>query len=172
MLRIHRTIISRYPLRLSSLGPCSLSSLAGSGFQHINPIQFQYLSPSSDSTPFIFSYGNLGHLARSSILCRYGTSSDEMNDSHPYIGDTVVHAVVCTAPPSEKFLQVLVDYKYRQYAMGVIPSALNRRDRTADEDILISRVIDRSIRPLFPKGPLQDIQVRLLINSLLCLFRI
>ena len=50
--------------------------------------------------------------------------------------------------------------------MGLIPSSLNRRDRMADEDILISRVIDRSIRPLFPKGTLQEIQVRLVIKAL------
>lgn len=81
----------------------------------------------------------------------------------------MVHATVCTSAPSEKFLQLLVDYKYRHYAVGDIPQTLNRRDRMTDEDVIISRLIDRSIRPLFPTGYLQDIQVcSIKLSSVLC----
>ena len=49
-----------------------LSSSTGTGFGQLNPIQFKYHPRQPDATPFLFSYGNYGHLARSSILCRYG----------------------------------------------------------------------------------------------------
>jgi polyribonucleotide nucleotidyltransferase len=132
--------------------------LSGTGFKHLGAHSIS-ITLDDGTMPLLFSWGTVGHLAKGSVLCRHG--------------DTVAHAVVCTSKKNEckdNFLQVVVDYKYRMYANGNIPMGVNRRDRLADEDILVSRIIDRSIRPLFPQGYMNDIQVYisyLIIRTLL-----
>lgn len=74
-------------------------------------------------------------------------------------GDSLVHATVCssrtdlTSPELDAhMLPMTVDYRSRQYAFGRIPDTILRRERHGgDEEILVARVIDRAIRPLFPK---------------------
>jgi len=59
------------------------------------------------------------------------------------------------------FFPLVVDFEERMYAAGRIPGHrfLRREGRPSDQAILTARLIDRSIRPLFPKGALNDVQV-------------
>ena len=78
-------------------------------------------------------------------------------------GDTVVLVTaVMTDEPREDvdFLPLLVEYRERAYAAGKIPGGFIKREgKPTDEEVLKARVIDRSIRPLFPKGFRNDVQV-------------
>lgn len=78
-------------------------------------------------------------------------------------GDTMllVHAVVSPEPRvGIDFFPLLIDYEERMSAVGRIPGGYNRSEgRSSDKAILISRLIDRPIRPLFPKGYRNDVQI-------------
>lgn len=104
--------------------------------------------------------GALGHLAEASAVCFHGGS--------------VVHATVCSARnanPEDDFLPLTVDYRSRSYAFGRIPVNPNRRERHGtDDETLVSRVIDRAIRPLFPKGYVNEVQVTVTAHAAGLLF--
>ena len=78
-------------------------------------------------------------------------------------GDTMllVHAVVSPEPRvGIDFFPLLIDYEERMSAVGRIPGGYNRSEgKASDKAILISRLIDRPIRPLFPKGYRNDVQI-------------
>ena len=78
-------------------------------------------------------------------------------------GDTVVLAAVVAGTPREgiDFFPLTVEYREKHYAGGVISSSrfIKRESRPSDNEILTARLIDRSIRPLFPKGYYDDVQV-------------
>ena len=79
-------------------------------------------------------------------------------------GDTVVHAAVCAdkqAPEGfEDFIPLTVNYQEKSYAAGRIPGGFFKREgRPSEAEVLISRLIDRPIRPLFAKGFNNDAQV-------------
>ena len=77
-------------------------------------------------------------------------------------GDTkvLVTAVMDRNPKVASFLPLTVDYREWTYAGGRIPGGFFKREgRPADKEILTSRMIDRSIRPLFPKGYRYETQV-------------
>ena len=78
-------------------------------------------------------------------------------------GGTVVLVTVCstTLEQSKGFFPLTVEYSERMYASGRIPGSYFRREigRPSEHETLVSRLIDRPIRPLFPKGLLQDVQV-------------
>jgi len=77
-------------------------------------------------------------------------------------GDSVLLATVCGAKPREgvDFFPLSVDYEERLYAAGRIPGSFQRREgRPSDQAILVSRLIDRPLRPLFPKGMMNEVQV-------------
>ena len=78
-------------------------------------------------------------------------------------GNTVVLVTVCTSSEPREgvdFLPLTVDYEERLYAAGKIPGSFIRREgRPTEEAIITSRLIDRSLRPLFPKEFHYDIQV-------------
>ena len=85
------------------------------------------------------------------------------------LGDT---SVLATATASAKprdgidFLPLSVDFDARLYAAGKIPGSFNKREgRPTEKSILSSRVIDRPIRPLFPKDLRNDVAINLLILS-------
>jgi len=84
-------------------------------------------------------------------------------------GETVVLVTaVASAKPKEgaDFLPLTVDYRERTYAAGRIPGGFFKREGKArDKEILTSRLIDRSIRPLFPEGFTHDVQVSALVLS-------
>lgn len=93
--------------------------------------------------------GRLAKQANGSVLIRYG--------------DTVV---LCTATASKEpregidFFPLTVDYEERLYAVGKIPGGFIKREgRPSEKAILSARLIDRPIRPLFPKGYRNDVHI-------------
>jgi len=77
--------------------------------------------------------------------------------------NTVVLVTACASPEPREgidFLPLTVDYEEKLYAAGKIPGSFFRREgRPTEEAIITSRLIDRSLRPLFPKRFNRDIQV-------------
>ncbi|MBQ8746968.1 MAG: polyribonucleotide nucleotidyltransferase [Clostridia bacterium] len=105
--------------------------------------------------PLVVETGKMAGLANGSCLVRYG--------------DT---AVLCCATASERprdgidFLPLSVDYEERLYAVGRVPGSYNRREgRPSEKAILTARVIDRPIRPLFPKDLRNDVNLALTVLS-------
>ena len=78
-------------------------------------------------------------------------------------GDTVVMTNVTMAEqprPGMDFFPLGVDFEEKMYAVGKIPGGFKKREgRASDKAILTSRLIDRPIRPLFPKGMFNDVSV-------------
>ena len=78
-------------------------------------------------------------------------------------GETVVMVNVTMAPKAREgmdFFPLSVDYEEKMYAVGKIPGGFKKREgRASDKAILVSRLIDRPIRPLFPKGIFNDVTV-------------
>ncbi len=78
-------------------------------------------------------------------------------------GETVVLVSVCmSATPREgmDFFPLQVDYEEKMYSVGKIPGGFKKREgRASDKAILTSRLIDRPLRPLFPKGLYNDVVV-------------
>ncbi len=99
--------------------------------------------------PLIIETGKTTQLANGACLVRYG--------------ETVVHvAVTGAAKPREgiDFFPLSVDFEEKLYSVGKIPgSFLKREGRPSEKAILTSRVIDRPIRPLFPKDMRNDVSV-------------
>ncbi len=86
-----------------------------------------------------------------------------------HYGDTTV---LCTATASEKpregidFFPLSVEYEEKLYAVGKIPGGFNKREGKASENaILTSRVIDRPMRPLFPKDYRNDVTLNTMVMS-------
>ena len=105
--------------------------------------------------PLVVETGKIAGLANGSCLVRYG--------------DT---AVLCCATASEKprdgidFLPLSVDFEERMYAAGKIPGGyLKREGKPSEKAVLTSRVIDRPIRPLFPKDLRNDVALTLTVMS-------
>ena len=78
-------------------------------------------------------------------------------------GDTAVLVTVCmSAAPREgmDFFPLQVDYDEKMYSVGKIPGGFKKREgRASDKAILTARLIDRPLRPLFPKGLYNDVTV-------------
>ena len=78
-------------------------------------------------------------------------------------GGTVVLVTVCSQPLEfdKGFFPLTVEYSEKMYAAGRIPGSFFRREigRPSERETLVSRLIDRPIRPLFPKGLNEDVQV-------------
>ena len=78
-------------------------------------------------------------------------------------GETAVMVTVCMSPvPREgmDFFPLQVDYDEKMYSVGKIPGGFKKREgRASDKAILTSRLIDRPLRPLFPKGLYNDVVV-------------
>ncbi len=104
----------------------------------------------------IIETGKLAGQAHGSVTVRYGDSI------------VLVTAVMSENPRSAEmdFLPLTVDFEERLYSAGKIPGSFFRREgRPGQEGILTSRLIDRSIRPLFPKGLYNDIQITVTVLS-------
>ena len=83
-------------------------------------------------------------------------------------GDTVVLAAVTVSPniSTLPFFPLTVEYREKTYAAGKIPGGfLKREGRPSDKEILACRLIDRSIRPLFPEGFKNEVQVFVTVLS-------
>ena len=105
--------------------------------------------------PLVIEIGKMAQLANASCLVRYG--------------DT---AVLCCATASAKpregidFLPLSVDFEERMYAAGKIPGGYFRREgKPTEKAILTARVIDRPVRPLFPKDLRNDVALTLTVMS-------
>jgi polyribonucleotide nucleotidyltransferase len=99
-------------------------------------------------------FGKIGNLASSTVIASYG--------------DTVVLVSALWKKAEEKkdFLPLLVEYREGAYAAGKIPAGFIKREgRATDREIIIGRAIDRSIRPLFPKGMIDDVEIIALLLS-------
>lgn len=99
--------------------------------------------------PLVVETGKMAQLANGACLIKYG--------------ETAVHvAVTASAKPRDgiDFFPLSVDFEEKLYAVGKIPgSFLKREGRPSEKAILASRVIDRPIRPLFPKDMRNDVSV-------------
>src|SRR3954451_20407195 len=86
------------------------------------------------------------------------------------VEDTVVLATVVArkdAKPGQDFFPLTVDYVEKTYAAGKIPGGFFKREgRPSEKETLTSRLIDRPIRPLFPDGFLNEVQVVATVMSL------
>jgi polyribonucleotide nucleotidyltransferase len=111
-----------------------------------NPIR---VSAVAGGKEFVFETGRLANQADGAVWLQ--------------CGGTVVLVTVCSAPlPTEKdFFPLTVDYSEKMYAAGRIPGNFFRREigRPSDRETLISRLIDRPIRPLFADGFADEVQV-------------
>ncbi|MBQ9940448.1 MAG: polyribonucleotide nucleotidyltransferase [Clostridia bacterium] len=105
--------------------------------------------------PLVVETGKMAQLANGSCLVRYG--------------DTVILAcATASAKPRDgiDFLPLSVDFEERLYSVGKIPGGfLKREGRPSEKAILTSRVIDRPIRPLFPKDLRNDICLSMTVLS-------
>ncbi|GAA7965191.1 polyribonucleotide nucleotidyltransferase [Helicobacter pylori] len=84
------------------------------------------------------------------------------------LGKTIILASVCVErePVSEDFLPLVVQFLEKSYAAGKIPGGFVKREgRAQDFEILISRLIDRTLRPLFPKDYRYPTQITLMVLS-------
>ncbi len=99
--------------------------------------------------PFVVEVGEVAGQASGSAMVRYGDTS-------------VLSIAGLSAEPREgmDFFPLSVDYEEKMYSVGKIPGSFLRREgRPSERAILNSRLIDRPIRPLFPKGMRNDVQV-------------
>jgi polyribonucleotide nucleotidyltransferase len=104
--------------------------------------------------PLLLETGRMARQAAGSALVRFG--------------DTMVLAAVTVSPnvSSLPFFPLTVEYREKTYAAGKIPGGfLKREGRPSDKEILASRLIDRSIRPLFPEGFKNEVQVFVTVLS-------
>ena len=117
----------------------------------INPHGKEIISVTTDfcGKPLTLEVNRVGFRTTASVLVRYG--------------DTVVlgTAMVGSRPVQLDYFPLSIDYEEKMYAAGKISGSrfIKREGRPSDEAILIGRLIDRPIRPLFPKGYRQEVQV-------------
>ena len=119
-------------------------------FENYRKFEYEF-----EGRPLVVESGKVAGLANGSVMVRYG--------------ETVV---LCCATASPKprdgidFLPLSVDFDEKLYAVGHIPGSFNRREgRPSEKAILTSRVIDRPIRPLFPKDLRNDVALTLTVMS-------
>ena len=105
--------------------------------------------------PLSLETGRMAKQSHGAVLAQYG--------------DTVVLATVVSAYHSRDkidFLPLTVDYQERTFAAGKIPGGFFKREgRPSEKEILTSRLIDRSMRPLFPKGYDKETQIVVTVLS-------
>ena len=117
----------------------------------INPSGKEIFSVTAElcGRPLSIEVNRVGFRTTGSVLVRYG--------------DTVVlgSAQVGSRPVQLDYFPLSIDYEERFYAAGKISGSrfIKREGRPSDEAVLIGRLIDRPIRPLFPKGYRQEVQV-------------
>lgn len=84
------------------------------------------------------------------------------------MGDTIVFTAACTGPArsDSDFFPLQVDYREKYSAAGLFPGGyIKREGRPSNREVLISRMADRPIRPLFPEGYFDEIQVQSMLLS-------
>jgi len=105
-----------------------------------------------------FPYGSLSVTIETGELARQAEGAVRVS-----MGDTVVLVTVCaqqTAVAGRDFFPLTVNYVEKTYAAGRIPGGFFKREgRPTEKETLTSRLIDRPIRPLFPDGFLNEVQI-------------
>ena len=111
--------------------------------------KFKVFETTVAGRPLVIETGKMAQLAGGSCMVRYGETN-----------------VLCTATMSDKpregvdFFPLSVDFEEKLYSVGKIPGSFQRREgRASEKATLASRVIDRPIRPLFPKDMRNDVGV-------------
>lgn len=103
----------------------------------------------------IIETGSLAKQASGAVVVRYG--------------GTVVLVTACMSSEikeSTDFFPLVVEYQEKTYAAGRIPGGFFKREgRPSESEILSARLIDRPIRPLFPKGMLNEVQIMAIVLS-------
>ena len=129
-----------------------MSEVTSSQMVFRNYKQFRYTFA---GRPLIVETGKMAGLANGSVFIKYGET-----------------ALLCCATASAKprdgidFLPLSVDFEERMYAAGKIPGGyLKREGKPSEKAILTSRVIDRPVRPLFPKDLRNDVALSLTVMS-------
>ena len=104
-----------------------------------------------------FTYG------KDTVVLETGRIARQASTVLVTIGNTQVLVAVVgkrTAKPDQGFFPLTVHYQEKTYAIGKIPGGFFKREgRPTEKETLTSRLIDRPIRPLFPKGFLNEVQV-------------
>ncbi len=114
----------------------------------------QHLERQFAGRPFRFETGRLAKQAAGSAVIQHG--------------DTLILAAVTVSDKQSHlpFFPLTVEFREKTYAAGKFPGGFIKREgRPSDEEILACRLIDRSIRPLFPKGFKNEVQVFLYVLS-------
>ena len=129
-----------------------MSGIVSSAMEFKNYKVFNYTLA---GRPLVIETGKMAGLANGSLMIRYGET-----------------AILCCATASAKprdgidFLPLSVDFEERMYAAGKIPGGyLKREGKPSEKAVLTSRVIDRPIRPLFPKDLRNDVALSLTVMS-------
>lgn len=105
-----------------------------------------------------FQYGQHTVTLETGMMARQATASVMVSMDDTTVFVTVVGAK--QAKPGQSFFPLTVNYQERTYAAGRFPGGFFRREgRPSEGETLISRLIDRPIRPLFPEGFLNEVQV-------------
>ena len=111
-----------------------------------------------------FQYGNQTVTLETGKIARQATGAVVVK-----INDTQVLATVVgrkQANPGQGFFPLTVNYQEKTYAVGKIPGGFFKREgRPTEKETLTSRLIDRPIRPLFPKGFMNEVQVICTVTS-------
>jgi polyribonucleotide nucleotidyltransferase len=115
---------------------------------------FEQVSIDVGGRKLSFETGRMARQAHGAVVARYG--------------DTVVLATACMDNKStdKDFLPLTVDYREYTYSAGKIPGGFFKREgRPSEREILVSRLIDRPLRPLFPEGWSTETQILALVLS-------
>ncbi|OGR03938.1 MAG: polyribonucleotide nucleotidyltransferase [Deltaproteobacteria bacterium RIFOXYA12_FULL_61_11] len=115
-----------------------------------------YVEMDFNGRTFSLEVGRIANQANGAVLVRYGETA------------VIVTATMSSSPREKQdFFPLTVDYLERTYAAGKIPGGFFKREgKLSDQETLSSRVIDRTIRPLFPKHFFHDIQIMAQVISL------
>ena len=112
-----------------------------------------------------FKFGEHTVTLETGVVARQATGSVMVN-----MGGTVVLVTVVAvkeANPNQTFFPLTVNYQERMYAAGKIPGGFFKREgRPSESEILIARLIDRPIRPLFPEGFMNEVQIVATVMSI------
>ncbi|RMH48121.1 MAG: polyribonucleotide nucleotidyltransferase [Gammaproteobacteria bacterium] len=112
-----------------------------------------------------FEFGGRKVILESGRIARQATGAVLIN-----MDDTVVLVTVVgkkEANPAQDFFPLTVNYQEKTYAAGRIPGGFNKREgRPSEHETLVSRLIDRPIRPLFPEGFMNEVQIIATVMSL------
>ena len=112
-----------------------------------------------------FQYGQHKVILETGEIARQASGAVIVN-----VEDTIVLATVVaakSAKPGQDFFPLTVDYMEKTYAAGKIPGGFFKREgRPSEKETLTSRLIDRPLRPLFPDGFYNEVQVVCTVLSL------